>query len=254
MYEQGGFIPYFAGDSFTAIFPSTNNSGPTNPETIAIARRVMQTAQSTLSRVLSASAGRRGFHAVGTQHRHQNRAFRRRTWSGALWATNSKAYYFRGAPIDGCSQAQVRASSLEVVWTMLFSGLICCPWDHGQRKTLDDGYFKIDATCDGQSKPSTKIDAGSTNQRRNLPKPDPHIMAEFSAERSFLENQGIGEFRNVVSVFLSFTGVDTHDGARSFCLRGAGQECDNFGGYFKEIDFGDKGGVMFCLFRGADFV
>ena len=49
VYEQGGFIPYFAGDSFTAIFPISNNSA-VDPETMEVARRVIRTAQSTLAR------------------------------------------------------------------------------------------------------------------------------------------------------------------------------------------------------------
>lgn len=52
VYEQGGFIPYFAGDSFTAIFPN-NNGGPSNKEAVAIALRVAETAQSTLRRFIS---------------------------------------------------------------------------------------------------------------------------------------------------------------------------------------------------------
>ena len=63
---------------------------------------------------------------------------------------------------------------------------------------------------------------------------------------AFLENNP-GEFRNVVSVFLSFTGVDTHESLDHFSSIVLDQSL-NFGGYFKEIDFGDKGGLMFCLF------
>lgn len=45
VYAHGGFIPYFAGDSFTAIFPIQDSS-----EAPAIARKVLQTAQAMLTR------------------------------------------------------------------------------------------------------------------------------------------------------------------------------------------------------------
>ncbi len=44
VYGQGGFIPYFAGDSFTAIFPGGDPAAPGGAE------KVLQTAQSALLR------------------------------------------------------------------------------------------------------------------------------------------------------------------------------------------------------------
>jgi hypothetical protein len=57
----------------------------------------------------------------------------------------------------------------------------------------------------------------------------------------------MGEFRNVVSVFLSFTGIDSNQALDHFASVVI-EQCANFGGYLKEIDFGDKGGVIFSIF------
>jgi predicted ATPase len=83
-------------------------------------------------------------------------------------------------------------------------------------------------------------------QRIVLPAPDPAIVSAFFAREVF-ESPGNGEFRNVVSVFLSFEGVETHESLNHFATVVLDQS-ESFGGYFKEIDFGDKGGVMFCIF------
>ncbi|MCC6282294.1 MAG: tetratricopeptide repeat protein [Saprospiraceae bacterium] len=243
VYEQGGFIPYFAGDSFTAIFPVEQNSA-LNPETLVVAHRVIQTAQLTLSRfalqqededslLLEHNIGIKIGLSIGTVE-----------WG--IVGKGRKAYYFRGEPIDGCSQAQVRASSLEVVGDAFFRPYLL-PMGL-EAEDMDEGYIKIvlPAVPAPGSKKTPAQKTIPEAPKRQLPVPDPHIMAEFLPKEVF-ENQGIGEFRNVVSVFLSFAGVDNH-AALDLFASSVLQECDNFGAYLKEIDFGDKGGVIFCLF------
>ncbi len=112
--------------------------------------------------------------------------------------------------------------------------------DFVDSQAIDDRFFKLRMGKDFPTQPvlTTAIVA--------LPAPDPAITAAFFSKEVF-ENQGIGEFRNVVSVFLSFEGVETHESLNHFASVVLDQS-ENFGGYFKEIDFGDKGGVMFCLF------
>lgn len=56
-----------------------------------------------------------------------------------------------------------------------------------------------------------------------LPAPDPTITGAFFSREVF-ENQGIGEFRNVVSVFLSFEGVETHEVAQPLRHCGTGSK------------------------------
>ena len=102
VYEQGGFIPYFAGDSFTAIFPFNNNQ-----EAQVAALRVIHTARSMISRfereqadpgsVLSEhQIGLKVGLSAGEVH-----------WG--IVGDRRKAYYFRGAPIDACAESQTKA-------------------------------------------------------------------------------------------------------------------------------------------------
>ncbi len=110
VYEQGGFIPYFAGDSFTAIFP---NGGISHHETAAIALRVTEAAQATLRRFISDQEDEDSLlaeHKIGIKIGLSEGELE---WG--IVGNGRKGYYFRGDPIEGCSQAQVRACSLEVV-------------------------------------------------------------------------------------------------------------------------------------------
>ena len=66
----------------------------------------------------------------------------------------------------------------------------------------------------------------------------PNSVAKYDQE---------GEFRSVITIFISFKGVKSHELLDRF----AGiilEQINNFSGYFKEIDFSDKGGVMACFF------
>jgi predicted ATPase/class 3 adenylate cyclase len=235
VYEQGGFIPYFAGDSFTAIFPNPSR-GATDAQSVAIAQRVLQTAHNTLQRFAKEQAEEDSLlseYNIGIKIGISEGIVE---WG--IVGEREKAYYFRGIPIDGCSQAQVRACSLEMVCDIHFSSYI---HPLGLEATpLQDDFFTLKLPHTTGPPPNTEGIA------TRLPEPDPALMAKF-LPREVFETQGLGEFRNVVSVFLSFAGVDNHSALDHFASIVL-EQCHNFGGYFKEIDFGDKGGVMFCLF------
>ncbi len=230
VYKQGGFIPYFAGDSFTAIFPLFPEDEPAD-----LYCRVVAALQKTLQRFavtgddgnilsdynigikIGVSAGEVSWGIVGNRR---------------------KAYYFRGAPIDGCSQAQLLAGSLEVVCDEAF--LRFAAQEKLPANPLSQGFYRLDLL-------SVKLPAKTGNAAtRKLPKPDKEILADF-LPLEVLTSGSVGEFRSVVSVFISFSGVETHDALNHFATAVLEQTL-NFGAYFKEIDFGDKGGVLFCLF------
>lgn len=246
VYKQGGFIPYFAGDSFTAIFP-----GRSSEDLQVAAIKVLETAQETLRRFqedLEAVDSLLHGHKIGIKI---GISVGELEWG--IVGNRRKGYYFRGEPIDGCAQAQTHAHSLEVVCDQPFLSFL----DTLQLEVEDigDGFFKIDpaqlaalvaGTIDATSirhKIEVKTPSASAP---HLPVPDPTLMEAFLPPEVFT-NRGVGEFRSVVSVFISFSGVDTHESLHHFASVILDQS-QNFGAYFKEIDFGDKGGVMFCLF------
>lgn len=229
VYAQGGFIPYFAGDSFTAIFP-----GSTATEMANIALSVLQTGQSTLRRFMGDLEEEDSVLAENNIGIKIGLSEGEVEWG--IVGDRRKAYYFRGDPIEGCAQAQTHANSLEMVCDERFAKL--AKKNNAEVQAIDGGFYKL--------KPQAWNLPELPQKMQELPPPDPELMSHFLPSEVFT-NPGIGEFRTVVSVFLSFTGVANHLALDHLAMSVLDQSL-NFGGYFKEIDFGDKGGLMFILF------
>lgn len=230
VYEQGGFIPYFAGDSFTALFPILGKESASK-----VAVRVLRTSQTTLQRFIH---DQQQADSLMAEHRIGIKiGLSAGEVEWGIVGQRRKGFYFKGKPIESSALAQTRATSLEVLCDVDFLSLKVegvQPTD-----TREGGYFALGLSG---LPPVEK----SSDHTLHLPEPDPAIIAEFLPPEAFAEANA-GEFRNVVSVFLSFAGLDTHEALDHFASVVLEQSL-NFGGYFKEIDFGDKGGVMCCLF------
>jgi len=230
VYQRGGFIPYFAGDSFTAIFPSEHPDGP----------HVVATAKSILARFEKEQNDPKSIlseHKIGIKIGLSEGKVE---WG--IVGQRRKGFYFQGNPVDGCAQAQTRANSLEAVTDTAFLRLL----DPSQfpAEDLGDGFYTLLHPQDTSAKAAKGVPFEL--KKTVLPEADVALTTHFFPKEVF-ENQSIGEFRNVVSVFLSFEGVRSHEALDHFATVVLDQS-ENFGGYFKEIDFGDKGGVMLCLF------
>ena len=221
VYQHGGFIPHFAGDAFMAIFP---NSHPEILLRTAIMARALfvdrefRFSTTPISIKIGLSQGTVSWGIVGEQR---------------------KAYYFRGKTVDSSAECQTLAGKMEIIADE--SILSCLPADsfRWEKRAQDKGLLL-------EYPPLQALDS-SGNQAPEV-HPDRHI-GQFFLPEEVISNQHTGEFRTVISIFLSFTGVENHalmDEFASIVL----QQTDNFSGYFKEIDFGDKGGVM-VIFFGA---
>jgi len=229
VYAQGGFIPYFAGDSFTAIFPGSSASEMTN-----VALNVLQTGQSTLRRFMGDLEEEDSVLAENNIGIKIGLSEGEVEWG--IVGDRRKSYYFRGDPIEGCAQAQTHANSLEMVCDARFAKL--AEQNKAEVVSIDGDFFIL--TPQAWNLPDLP------HKQPVLPLPDPELMSHFLPSEVFT-NPGIGEFRTVVSVFLSFAGVENHNSLNHLATSVLDQSL-NFGGYFKEIDFGDKGGLMFILF------
>ena len=129
VYQQGGFIPYFAGDSFTAIFPSATG-GLTG---------ALNSAQSILARF---SQNRKNPDSILLEHHIGIKiGLSQGEVEWGIVGQRRKGYYFQGDPIDGCAQAQTKANSLEAVADTAFLRLL----DPAlfEVKDLGEGFYKI---------------------------------------------------------------------------------------------------------------
>ena len=222
VYAKGGFIPYFAGDAFTAVFP-VQQTAITPQEFLHAALQVRQFFQNRAFRFGDFSIGLK----IGL------------SWGRVEWGIvgkKQKSFYFRGAPIEHCAECQVRAHDKDIVLDEALRQLI----KHTvyELEEVEPQFYRI--------KTHPTVSAWNGKNANPIVEIEEAVARQFLPE-SLLTYSGDGEFRSVLSVFLSFEGLQSHadlDRFTGIVL----EKINNYAGYFKEIDFGDKGGVITCFF------
>ncbi len=224
VYARGGFIPYFAGDAFTAVFPLT------------LDRR------HALHLLHTADLARRSFAARGNRFGDEytigvKAGIAAGTVDFGIVGEELKAFYFRGKAIDRASYCQSCATEGEIVIDDLMNNLL-----EGRlilTEERDEGAFLLVGEL-----PAEQVD--HPVERLALPSVDPAVATQFLPAEVARYDQ-LGEFRTVVSTFISFESVVTHEALDQFATVVLNQVND-FGGYFKEVDYGDKGSLMVVFF------
>lgn len=221
VYARDGFIPYFAGDAFLAFFEEPHN-------------------EENIQKCLLLTAAIQTYFANTEDEDIQDIAIKiglsygQVDWGISGFEGKEQTYYFRGEAIAAATAAQQQAKGGEVVMHKdLVSG------DSKWVESINDPSFvrlKVGA-FDSLAKPEKKA-IQQTAPSAALPDFVPQQIIDYTLK---------GEFREVVSVFVSFTGLEEHVNANPFFAKVRSLTA-NFSGYFKEIDFSDKGGVLVILF------
>ena len=217
---RGGFISTFAGDAFTALFP-----GP-GPLAAAYSARAIQRIFADRGIQTTRFGDFRLTVKVGLSLGEVN--------SGVVGAPGQRAFYFRGPAVEGAAHAEHEAEAgMSVLTAELLQAL-----DRGDisARPLSAGFAALERI----SRPEIEPPAFRP------PDLSPEITGQFVPD-AVLTSSAVGEFRNVISVFLSLTEVSDHAGIDRFAgvVLGAAAE---YGGYFNSLDFGDKGCTMLVLF------
>lgn len=222
VYEREGFIPYFAGDAFLAFFEGENTA-------------------ENLRRCLTLTADIQHHFNTTTDPDIQNIAIKVGMSYGVVeWGIcgedqAAKSYYFRGDAIKCATAAQQMANGGEVVM---------------QAHLVPAGVSWVEALPD---RLFVKLQdfplSNETEKPRRAPKENIQDAQTVSAylPEPVIDYNLKGEFREVTSVFISFKGVENHAHAKSFFAK-VRELSKTFSGYFKEIDYSDKGGVIVVLF------
>nr|WP_256534305.1 tetratricopeptide repeat protein [Lewinella sp. JB7] len=225
VYRAGGIIPYFAGDAFTAVFPLELDR--------IHAMHLLRTAER--ARQLFRDRGNK----FGNKFRIGIKAgIAAGTVNYGIVGQGLRAFYFRGPAIDQAAKCQTLAGEQEIivsdfVQTLIEGGIVYTEEiATGAYRVLGD----VSTVADVEVQPLLLPDIDAETAVAFLP---PEVVRYDQA----------GEFRTVVSCFLSFDAVRTHDELDRFATVVLDQVKD-FGGYFKEVDYGDKGALM-VIFFGA---
>lgn len=223
VYSRGGLIPYFAGDAFTAIFPA-DRSEERGQDIIKVAMLARYLFSKREFRFNNFTIGIKFGLSYGTVE-----------W-GIVGKTDHKSFYFRGKPIDQCAECQVKAKDQDIVVDDELRHQL--KQEGFYLKKLEQGFYKVWGLLPEEER--------TLPERAELSALDKAVVRQFLPE-SVASYQQDGEFRTVISIFLSFQGVESHEVLDEFATIVI-EEMHNFSGYFKEVDFGDKGGVMVGFF------
>ncbi len=232
VYQRHGFIPYFAGDAFTAIFPleTTPVSVDDILQTALDVQAFFEREGTFDTKFGSFQIGIKIGISVGTVE-----------WG--IVGDQQQSFFFRGPAINQSALAQTLAQEQEIIFDAAFSLQVptaLITFDAISKSS----FFKL-KHIDAQALNNTPIDNSFDKQ---LSLAEQKALARF-IPRSVLRFSELGEFRSVISIFIAFKNVHTYDLLNQFSTIVL-EQIHNFSGYFKEIDFGDKGGVM-VAFIGA---
>ncbi len=224
IYSYGGFITRYAGDAFTALFITDGDD------------------ELKARGALKAALEIQNFFMVN--HRFESRfgdfefavkiglSYGQTDW-GIVGNDLSKAYYFKGYAVDNCAFAEHHCQQ----------GDICA--DEKLIRLVDD------LILDKQLKSENGTRFYRLDRVGGIPldKPQPRIpeipekiISLFTGENE-LHFPG-GEFREAVSVFISFDNVADLDSFFNTVI----EQQEAYGGSHPHLDFGDKGGNILVFF------
>jgi class 3 adenylate cyclase/tetratricopeptide (TPR) repeat protein len=192
--SQGGIIPHFAGDAFTAIFPD---------EKTELVEKIAQNIKRFFDDTPSLKT-RFGDFKISVRI---GLSFGIVEWG--LIGIDAKTFYFKGKAIERATLAQQQAQPQQIVKDEWFVAA----------NLSEENFLSEDLSAE-------KIIFQQIN---------PPIQGEKS------------EFRDVVALFLSFSNTTSHQDIETLAPS-IFKAINNFGGYFKEIDFSEKEGVWVVFF------
>jgi len=230
VYNSGGFITNFAGDSFTSLIPLSTGMKNSNgyPE------NALRCSNNILNEIKNLSSVKTGYGEVDLKVRI-GMSVGNVEWG--IIGREFKSFYFRGEAINDCAEAQQKTAVNEILFHNNIYRLLKNKNIQFSRKG-NYYYLRDHSLIPEQSAPQRLI------QTSNLTK---QIFSKNFIPETVFSVKEEGEFREVASVFISFDpGLSKAiiEGLFSNIIAGV----NHYSGYLKDIDFGDKGGVIVCYF------
>ncbi|KQC13303.1 MAG: hypothetical protein APR63_08935, partial [Desulfuromonas sp. SDB] len=145
-----------------------------------------------------------------------------------------KAYFFRGAGIAGATDSEERCSRGEIIFDRNILDLI--PTENIEFVERSNNHFQLLNVY-------RKNNLNLNEKTRGI---DEKLLLTFFPQQ-LLKTSYLGEFREIATIFISF---DEQINRRDLnkLVSTVIELCDEMGGYFNRIDFGDKGGIILILF------
>ncbi|MFW5799809.1 MAG: tetratricopeptide repeat protein, partial [Spirochaetota bacterium] len=256
--EKGGIIASFEGDALTILFPidNTGYAPDTDPE-------------SKFKALYSAVKIKNLFEQIGGIHNTVDfdnftlsvkigLSYGEVEW-GIVGYVRHKTYFFRGEGINNCAEAEQKCKKGQIIFDKNLYDFLDLNYYKNKGinfKPHSEGYYLLNNINipDNDSifeiplykNIDTENNENIYNDTKALPDIKKEIALYFYSDKIIEYKQG-GEFRDVVSVFISFK--ETSDFYQlNNLVEIILKDVDNFGGYFEGLNFGDKGGNCLVLF------
>ncbi|MCD4706409.1 MAG: tetratricopeptide repeat protein [Candidatus Sabulitectum sp.] len=220
IYMHSGFVSSFAGDAFTAIFPSDSAAVVQALSAAVSLRELFLELGEQQTKFGSYSLSVR----IGLSHGLV-------TW-GIIPQYLQNGYHFGGDAIMRCTESERNASSGEVILDDNILSQIPALDEVIRKHKVNNFHTLLSAPVTVNIAPEA-----------HMPEASLSLQSMFVPEE-VLSLSGRGEFRDIVSCFISFDEKSDLDrgAARVIALT------HRFGGYFNKIDFSGKEGTMLVLF------
>jgi class 3 adenylate cyclase/tetratricopeptide (TPR) repeat protein len=226
VYDHGGYVTKFAGDAFTAIFEIKGSEEQTALnllESALITNRFFKE-----NKIFTSKFGNFEFGVkVGLGYG--------KTMCGIAGSGEEKSYFFSGSAVDLCAMAEHNAVKGDIWMSEGVYEFISDTLKGPEKNSLYGlNFFKVTDV-----KPFTvqtlKYEAAEF---------DKELIYRLSGKQE--SEFPVGEFRDVISVFISFEGHTDLDSLMNKLY----ELKETYGASHPVIDFGDKGGNL-LLFFGA---
>ncbi len=224
IHISGGFIASFAGDAFTAIFPTDRCDCNTLSDVACFIRDHVETLDLTEYNIQNLSV-KSGIACGNT------------SWSITRAAYHH--YHFRGEAIDKAAESEHLCSPGDIV----IQRDLYEKSDNAENITLADPDHVL---FPGNIKNISTVK--SENHKK--------IQNNLSINSLFYPESIAGlkrkmEFRDVSTVFISFSSGLTDDDLHTL-ISDVSSLTEKYRGYMNKVDFGDKGGIFLCVFGAPD--
>ena len=224
IYARGGFVSSFSGDAFTAIFPSDSVD-----VVQALSAAVHLREQFKEEGQQQTRFGLFNFSVrIGLSHGFVS-------W-GIIRHYSQNSYHFGGDAIIHSTESEQNAASGEVVIDNSVLSQILEKQNAGFTcKQKEQNFYTL---------LSAPVTVSSVVEKDAFVSESSLFLQRMFVPEEVLSLSGGGEFRDIVSCFISFD-------ERSSLERGVAKvitQAHRFGGYFNKIDFSAGGGLMLVLF------
>ncbi|MBN2379287.1 tetratricopeptide repeat protein [candidate division WOR-3 bacterium] len=220
IYGKEGYISSFGGDSFTAIFPSE-------------AAKEVSSVALDIQKIFSSIFRRQGLQKEKYEEFRLSAriglSFGKVEW-GIVGHKHHRAYFFKGEAVESCIAAAKLAKPGEIIMNKMLREIIS-----PKIEEVETGFFKLDVAP-----------AKARRKNEEAEEVSEEIVSYFTPEEVISSGLS-GEFRDVVSIFVSFRPPRDFGTLDKF-ITSVLDKADNFGGYFNGLDFADKGPTVFVLF------